>query len=211
VPLGEWLLREAGREFAACRSADHPLSLHVNLSTKQLLHSDLLAGIDRVLAEHRLDPRELAVEVKEQTLLESEHAGARVAQLHERGVRVCIDDFGTGSSSLGSLHRFELDGLKIDRSLLGDGPAGAPDLVRTIVALGREMGKSVVAEGIETPEQFRFVRDLGCCSAQGFYFSPPVDGDAARSLLARDASPWWEPAPPAARRPRRPRRTPPLA
>jgi diguanylate cyclase (GGDEF)-like protein/PAS domain S-box-containing protein len=216
VPLGSWLLRQAGRDFASCRRVGTPLSLHVNLSTKQLLHGDLLSQIDGVLEEHRIDAKDLAFELTEQTLLNTEHAASRLSQLHDRGLRLCIDDFGTGSSSLSSLHRFQLDSLKIDRSLFSGGsPHGqAPDLVRTIVALGREMGKNVVAEGVETPEQFRFLRDLGCAGAQGFYFSPPVEGAAARSLLERGDASWWageEPPRAAARRAPRQRRPPPQA
>ena len=98
-----------------------------------------------------------------------------------------MDDFGTGSSSLSSLFRFQLDSLKIDRSLFSGGsPQGqAPELVRTIVAAARETGTHVVAEGVETADQFGFLREVGCGAAQGFYFSPPVDGTKARSLVSR--------------------------
>ena len=98
-----------------------------------------------------------------------------------------MDDFGTASCSLSSLFRFQLDSLKIDRSLFtGGSPRGqAPELVRTIVAAARETGTHVVAEGVETADQLGFLREVGCAAAQGFYFSPPVDGAMARSLLAR--------------------------
>jgi len=101
-----------------------------------------------------------------------------------------MDDFGTGSSSIRSLHQFQCDSVKIDRSLFAGGaPRGeAPELVRTIMALARDMGKPVVAEGVETAEQFKFLREMGCSAAQGYFFSPPVDGDAAYSLLERQAS-----------------------
>jgi EAL domain-containing protein (putative c-di-GMP-specific phosphodiesterase class I) len=101
-----------------------------------------------------------------------------------------MDDFGSGYSSISSLHRFPLDSLKIDRSLFSGGaPRGrAPELVRSIVSMARDLGKPVVAEGVETAEQFHFLRELRCSSAQGFYFSPPVAGDAARSLLESGAS-----------------------
>ena len=127
------------------------------------------------------------MELTERTLQEGEPTVSRVAELRERGVRLFVDDFGSGFSSLSSLHRFQLDSLKIDQSLfVGGSPKGeAPDLVRTIVALAREMGKPVVAEGVETAEQLAFLRELGCAAAQGFYFSPPLDGDAARELLLR--------------------------
>jgi EAL domain-containing protein (putative c-di-GMP-specific phosphodiesterase class I) len=101
-----------------------------------------------------------------------------------------MDDFGTGYSSISSLHRFELDTLKIDRSLFtGGSPRGkSPELVKSIVSLAREMGTPVVAEGVETADQFYFLRELGCAGAQGFYFSPPVDGSAAATLVASGAT-----------------------
>jgi EAL domain-containing protein (putative c-di-GMP-specific phosphodiesterase class I) len=101
-----------------------------------------------------------------------------------------MDDFGTGYSTISSLHRFELDTLKIDRSLFtGGSPRGkAPELVKSIVSLAREMGTPVVAEGVETADQFYFLRELGCSGAQGFYFSPPVDGNTAATLVASGAT-----------------------
>jgi diguanylate cyclase (GGDEF)-like protein/PAS domain S-box-containing protein len=191
VPMGRWLLGQAGRDFRSCRraSASGQLTLHVNLSSKQLLHSDLLEHIGGVVQEHHLDPKDLVVELTESTL-QGEAAEFRMAELRDLGVRVFMDDFGTGYSSLNSLHRYQLDSLKIDRSLFkGGSPRGqSPELVRTIVAMAREMGKDVVAEGVETVEQFHFLRELGCSAAQGFYFSPPVDGDVARSLVERGTS-----------------------
>ena len=192
VPIGRWLLAEAGREFQDCRAAGaaEPLTLNVNLSSRQLHHPALLDHLDGVLAQHRLDPRELVVEVTEKTLQQGDGSAARLDELRDRGVRLYMDDFGTGSSSLSSLFRYQLDSLKIDRSLFSGGsPRGqAPDLVRTIVAAARETGTHVVAEGVETKDQFGFLREVGCGGAQGFYFSPPVDGVAARSLLDRSAS-----------------------
>ncbi|HET6411397.1 MAG TPA: EAL domain-containing protein [Anaeromyxobacter sp.] len=189
VPIGRWLLSQAGRDLQECRQlpGQSGLRLHVNMSSKQLLQTDLLQHLDSVLHEHDLVPADLAVELTERTLQEGEPTASRVAELRERGVRLYVDDFGSGYSSLSSLHRFQLDSLKIDQSLfMGGSPKGeAPDLVRTIVALAREMGKPVVAEGVETAEQLSFLRELGCAAAQGFYFSPPLDGEAARALLSR--------------------------
>jgi EAL domain-containing protein (putative c-di-GMP-specific phosphodiesterase class I) len=191
VPIGRWLLQQAGKDFQHCREANAAgrLMLHVNLSSKQLLHSDLLENIDDVVLANKFQPTDLALELTEQAMGQSEDSPRRLAQLHKRGVRVLMDDFGSGSSSIRSLHQFQFDSVKIDRSLFkGGAPHGeAPDLVRTIVAVAREMGKPVVAEGVETVEQFRFLRELGCSAAQGYYFSPPVDGDAAYSLLERNA------------------------
>jgi diguanylate cyclase (GGDEF)-like protein/PAS domain S-box-containing protein len=191
VPIGRWLLQQAGRDLQRCRQATAAkrLMLHVNLSSKQLLQGDLLDNIDDVVKEHQMEPADLALELSESVLRQSEDSPRRLAQLHGRGVRLLMDDFGSGSSSLRSLHQFECDSVKIDRSLFSGGaPRGeAPELVRTIMTVARDMGKPVVAEGVETADQFKFLREMGCSAAQGYFFSPPVDGDAACSLLERRA------------------------
>src|SRR3989440_12249440 len=155
VPIGRWLLRQAGRDFETCRRAGaQPLTLNVNLSSRQLEHGDLLEHIDGVLAEHGLEAAELVLEMTESTLQRGEHA-ARIGQLRDRGVRLYMDDFGTGACSLNSLLRLQLDSLKIDRSLFTGGfPRGqAPELGRTIVALARGTGAPGGAEGAETAGQ----------------------------------------------------------
>jgi diguanylate cyclase (GGDEF)-like protein/PAS domain S-box-containing protein len=190
VPIGRWLLDQAGREFQSWRgAAPERLTLSVNLSSRQLEHSDLLENIEGVLAEHSLEAQDLILELTENTLQNSEHA-PRMAQLRDRGLRLSMDDFGTGSCSLNSLLRSQFDCLKIDRSLFtGGSPRGQqPELVRTILSLARDLGTQVVAEGVETAEQFGFLREVGCAAAQGFYFSPPVDSAGARLLLERTGS-----------------------
>ena len=191
VPIGRWLLQQAGKDLKRCRKAPSAkrLMLHVNLSSKQLLQTDLLENIDEMVEEHHLAPSDLALELSETVLRESADSPRRLTQLHEHGVKLLMDDFGSGSSSIRSLHQFECDSVKIDRSLFAGGaPRGeAPELVRTIMALARDMGKPVVAEGIETAEQFRFLREVGCNAAQGYFFSPPIDGDAAVSLLEKNS------------------------
>jgi diguanylate cyclase (GGDEF)-like protein/PAS domain S-box-containing protein len=190
VPIGRWLLGQAGREFQSWRgAAPERLTLSVNLSSRQLEHSDLLENIEGVLSEHSLEAQDLILELTENMLQNSEHA-PRMAQLRDRGLRLSMDDFGTGSCSLNSLLRSQFDCLKIDRSLFtGGSPRGQqPELVRTILSLARDLGTQVVAEGVETAEQFGFLREVGCAAAQGFYFSPPVDSAGARSLLERTGS-----------------------
>ena len=119
VPIGRWLLAQAGRDFQGCRRLPgySGLRLHVNMSSKQLLQTDLLQHLESVLQQHQLVPADLAVELTERTLQEGEPTVSRVAELRERGVRLYVDDFGSGFSSLSSLHRFQLDSLKIDQSL----------------------------------------------------------------------------------------------
>jgi diguanylate cyclase (GGDEF)-like protein/PAS domain S-box-containing protein len=191
VPIGRWVMQQAGRDLQRCRQAPSAgrLMLHVNLSSKQLLQGDLIENIDDVVKKAHMEPSDLALEFSESVLRQSEDSPRRLAQLHSHGVKLLMDDFGSGSSSIRSLHQFECDSVKIDRSLFSGGaPRGeAPELVRTIMAVARDMGKPVVAEGVETAEQFRFLRELGCNAAQGYFFSPPVDGDAAYSLLERNA------------------------
>src|SRR6266850_1126819 len=190
VPIGRWLLDHASREFQSWRGVGgERLSLNVNLSSRQLEHGELLENIDDLLGERRLEAQDLVLELTENTLQNGEHA-ERMAQLRGRGVRLSMDDFGTGCCSLNSLLRSQFDCLKIDRSLFSGGsPQGqAPELVRTILSLAKDLGTQVVAEGVETAEQLGFLREIGCAAAQGFYFSPPVDGAGARSLLERSAT-----------------------
>jgi diguanylate cyclase (GGDEF)-like protein/PAS domain S-box-containing protein len=195
VPIGSWLLRQAGRDFLGWRraaaSGASRLSLHVNVSPKQIQNGALLQQLDGLFHDVELDPQDLALDVTESAIEEDGETAAGLTQIRGRGVRLCMDDFGSGHASLATLHRLQLDSLKIDRSLFkGGSPRGSsPDLVKTIVSLARAIGKPVVAEGVETAEQFGFVRELGCSGAQGFYFSPPVDSSATGSLLQR--APIW--------------------
>src|SRR6185503_20535743 len=117
------------------------------------------------------------------------------ADLKALALRVSIDDFGTGHSSLGLLHRLPIDTLKIDRSFVADMSRrrDSLEIVRTIVALGHNLGMGIVAEGVETAEQLRDLRTLGCDYAQGFLFSPAVDPAAAEGLLAAPRTAWTSP------------------
>jgi diguanylate cyclase (GGDEF)-like protein/PAS domain S-box-containing protein len=192
VPIGQWVMGAASREYQGWRkSGATGVTLNVNLSSKQLLHSDLMQQMEKVLQETEIDPHDVALEVTETAFQHSDLATQRLGQLKARGFRLYMDDFGTGYSSLNSLYRFQLDSLKIDRSLFrGGSPRGqAPELVKTIVSFARDLGKQVIAEGVETADQLRFVKEIGCFSAQGFFFSPPVDGSTAKALLER--APNW--------------------
>jgi predicted signal transduction protein with EAL and GGDEF domain len=135
-------------------------------------------------------------EVTEDVLMkDGEAAGLVLADLKALALRVSIDDFGTGHSSLGLLHRLPIDTLKIDRSFVADMSrrADSLEIVRTIVALGHNLGMGIVAEGVETAEQLRDLRALGCDYAQGFLFSPAVDPAAAEGLLAAPRTAWTSP------------------
>jgi len=113
-----------------------------------------------------------------------------MADLHEAGLQLHIDDFGTGHSSLEMLHRFPVDAFKIDRSFVHRLSSGdrAEELVRAIVAMGKALRLAVVAEGIETPEQLAFLRSIGCTTGQGFLFAPAVTGARVAALIGTDLS-----------------------
>lgn len=192
--IGWTVLREACRQTAEWRrghAASRNLRISVNLSGRQLHQPELVRGIASILKDTDLPSDALRLEITETALMESGGESARVLRaLREHGVRVTIDDFGTGYSSLNYLHDFEIDGLKIDRSFVAriEGER-RPELIQTVLDLGRNLRVSVVAEGIETDLQLATLKDLGCEYGQGYLFARPLDATAADRLLSRD--PRW--------------------
>ena len=180
VALGRWVLEEACRQAVAWdKEGVTPLQLNVNLSAIEFQREDLVDTVAAVLEATGLAPSRLTLELTETIVMEDVDAGmAAMARLRELGVRLALDDFGQGYSSLGYLKRFPLDNIKIDRSFV-DGLVASPEdqaIVRSVVMLAREMHMTVTAEGIETAEQLDAVRALGCDDAQGYYFSAPLPG-----------------------------------
>jgi len=186
VPLGEWILGEACRQFALWRQDQGdtaPYYISVNLSRSQLLVWDLPTMIQRVLRETGLPPANLQLEVTESTIMRDAELAQRVLKaLKDVGVMLAMDDFGTGYSSLSCLHQFPFDVLKIDRSFIANLDRGRDmtALVHAVVALARNLNIRVVAEGIETAEQLMTLQSLGCQFGQGYFFSKPMmTADAA--------------------------------
>jgi len=188
-PIGTWALREACTTFAEWRRRYTDIELEcitVNVSSRQLMQQNFLMLVEQAVHEARLQPCELRLEITETALMDNPTAAARLLQeLREFGVKIYLDDFGTGYSSLSHLHKLPVDALKIDRSfvkslLLPERPA----IVESILALGRTMNTSVVAEGIESEVQWRELERLGCTRAQGYLFSRPVSAAAAEQILA---------------------------
>ena len=186
--LDRWLLRQACLQLGAWRErceTDAPLSISVNLSSKQFLFPDLVEHVETVVREAAIPPEDLRLEITESAIMENVDAAATMlARLRGLGIRVSLDDFGTGYSSLSYLHKFPIDTLKIDREFAAKlGDRESREIARTIVTLARNLGMQVVAEGIETLEQLAQFRAMDCELGQGFLFSQPVDADVAGELL----------------------------
>ena len=177
VPIGDWVLREACRQAAAWRDAGVPVMMAVNLSTGQFMHDHVVQSVEAALAASGLAPEYLDLEIREEVIMSNnEKAIATVKALRERGISLTIDDFGTGFSSLSYLRRFPLSKLKIDRSFVDDitrKPADAA-IILAIIAVARSLKLRVIAEGVETAEQLRFLQQHGCDEYQGYYASMAV-------------------------------------
>ena len=194
IPIGRWVLRQACLQMQKWHQqfpAGAPLTLSVNLSSKELMQAELLLHVDAILAESGLDPCCLHLEITESAIIENDLVAASMfRELAARGIRLSIDDFGMGYSSLSYLHRFAFDTLKIDRSFvqrLGDEAESSDAFVETIVSLAKTLDMELVAEGVETNEQLEQLRSLECGFCQGYLFSRPVDGSTVEQLLAAES------------------------
>ncbi|NMG45695.1 EAL domain-containing protein [Aromatoleum toluvorans] len=187
VAIGEWVLREAGRQLRRWLDAGlAPGYLAVNLSRVQL-REDLEQLIREVLDDNDLPPQALELEITENVLLDDhQQINAVLGRLHAQGLRFSLDDFGTGYSSLSYLRRFSFDTLKIDRSFVAPlrDDAEAAALVRAIVAMAHSLALKVIAEGVETPAQQEFLKGLNCDYLQGYLLSRPLDADHFTTFLA---------------------------
>ena len=189
LPLGHWVLATACREAVRWQGGRRPVRLAVNVCALQLSDPAFFSTLSAVLQESGLDPALLEIELTERVMMDPGIADL-LTRLRGLGVQVAIDDFGTGYSSLSYLSSFPANVLKIDRSFIRNIPASVKDssVVRTIINIGRELGITTVAEGIETPAQAAFLSKLGCDVGQGYLFHKPMAGDAFKVLLAESST-----------------------
>jgi EAL domain-containing protein (putative c-di-GMP-specific phosphodiesterase class I) len=187
VPIGEWVLGQALQEVTRWREQRPDVTVSVNMSARQLADPGLEATLAASLRESGADPATLSLEVTESAVLDDlAQNGATLDSLRRLGVRLTVDDFGTGRTSVQSLRRLPLQEVKIApsfvRGLGGDGEERA--LLGALVELGHALGVTVVAEGVETDAQLVELRELGCDGAQGYLFSRPVPEEGVQALLA---------------------------
>ena len=188
VPLGLWVMRSACRQFRTWQQKHsiHQLKISVNLSVKQFSQPGLIEQIDWILQETQLDSQSLKLEITESAIVDNaESATLLLQQLRQRQIQLSIDDFGTGYSSLSYLHRFPVNTLKIDRSFVSRiGKDGENlEIIQAIVTLAKQLGMTIVAEGIETPQQKDYLKILGCDEGQGYLFGKPLPTKEVESIF----------------------------
>jgi diguanylate cyclase (GGDEF)-like protein/PAS domain S-box-containing protein len=192
--MGQWILREACREAA---SWPMPLQVAVNLSPAQFMHGDVVSLVHSILLETGLAPGRLELEITEGVLIEDFDRGlSLLRRLKGLGVRISMDDFGSGYSSLSYLQAFPFDKIKIDRAFvmnLGRNPQSAA-IVRAVIGLGHGLEMSIVAEGVETQEQLSFLTEEGCDAVQGYFIGKPFPIDQYDALVGRTGGTTLEPA-----------------
>ena len=179
MPFGSWVLSTVCQQLA-----QWPESIHVSANVSPMqIKPQLVDEVEALIARYGITPGRLVLEITESLVLDP-HTKPIVTKLRELGVQLALDDFGTGYSSLGSLQRFPLDVLKLDRALISSmADDSGSAVVRAAIELGQALGVSVIAEGIEGPVQLRALRELGCGVGQGFLFARPMPVAEAELLL----------------------------
>ena len=189
LPIGEWVLRTAVHQLKEWMDRGHPpMVMAVNLSAVQLRHRSLPDLVRDILAEARLPPESLELELTESVAMhDPEGAISVMDRLHEHGIRMSIDDFGTGYSSLNYLKKFKVYKIKIDQSFIRELDSRAEDraIVAAIISMSKSLGLLTIAEGVEMSEQLAFLSEQGCNEAQGYYYSKPLPAAECEAFLVR--------------------------
>lgn len=188
IPIGAWVINEAARQARLWQDEGLDLVVAVNLSGRQIQQPDLATEILTTLERHALAPARFEVEITETVAMQDVEQTLRVLhELRNKGVRVSIDDFGTGYSSLSYLKQFPIDTIKLDRSFVHDitAPQDAA-IARTVIAMAHSLQMKVLAEGVETEHQLRFLEENSCDRLQGYFYSVPLSADLLREFISRN-------------------------
>jgi EAL domain-containing protein (putative c-di-GMP-specific phosphodiesterase class I) len=185
--IGRWVIVEACRQNVAWQNEGLPaIRVAVNLSARQFNDDSLLEDIDYALEKSGMDPSLLELEITEGMAMQDINNAIKMLKaMKEKGVRIALDDFGTGYSSLAQIKRFPIDTLKVDRSFIRDLTSNPEDraITEAIIAMGRTLSLTVVAEGVETKAQENFLREHDCDESQGYFFSRPTSAEKFGKLL----------------------------
>jgi len=187
IPIGRWVLKTACAQNVVWQDQGLPkVCMAVNLSMRQLMDDNLMQDIRTALQDSGLAPNLLELEITESMLMQNPERIIRIlTEIKNLGIRLAIDDFGTGYSSLAQIRHFPIDTLKVDRSFIHDLSKNSEDktITEAIIAMGKTLSLTVVAEGVETEEQDAFLRSHACDEMQGYYFSKPTPPDQFAELL----------------------------
>jgi diguanylate cyclase (GGDEF)-like protein len=194
LPIGQWVLRETCRQVQEWIGAGlHATPVAVNVSSMEFRSEHFLESLRDILKDSGLNPRYVELELTESVLMQHAESSVSVlSKLKSIGVRLAVDDFGTGYSSLSYLKRFPIDSLKIDQSFVRDIATNADDatIVSAVISMARSLRQCVIAEGVETEEQIRFLQAHSCDEGQGYYFSKPVVAHQFAKLLETGVAPF---------------------
>jgi EAL domain-containing protein (putative c-di-GMP-specific phosphodiesterase class I) len=191
ITIGQWMMMEACRQMRRWQlkyGAAGPLSLAINLSARQLAYKDLVSDLRDAIQASGVGSGSVQVEMSERLAMANPKLTSSVlSQLQSVGVRVTLQEFGSGHSSLIELRNFPVEAMKIDRPLVHEllADCGTCDVVELIIALAQKMKVRVIADGVETAKHLERLQELGCQSGQGHFFSPPVEASSAEKLLSR--------------------------
>lgn len=187
--LGDWILDESLKQMGAWRREQlQPFTLAINLSRQQLIHPGICKRIRTLLEQYQLDPRTIEFEIAEPSIANiNKMAVDNLRAIAGLGCQISLDDFGTDTTSIGNLKRFQFSRIKIDQTFISNVPSDRRDtaFVKAILVFARSLGMTVVAEGVETEDQARFLREHGCSQQQGYLYSQAINADEFKALLTQ--------------------------
>ena len=191
VPIGEWIIATACRQNKAWQEKGiPPFTISVNIATRQFMQPNFIAMIKKILKKTKLEAKYLAVEVTENVIINTVNVTDAISELKKLGVSIVLDDYGTGNSGFNYLNKLPIDKLKIDKSFVNNSNSGRNDevILQAIISMADNLHLDVVAEGIETTNQLKFLESYNCHKFQGFYFNKPMSAEELEKKLKLEAN-----------------------